>query len=322
MELGSSCRVSVDSIEFDLSTLTRNYPLTWTDRYTGVSYDATVCNSASLLSRRCPMVDAVATESNTCKVYGIYSALELTEYLIPEDPKAGVVLTYGGGGLCHSATTSKQSATFMIACDMNLPDPNGELYKVESSVDDCQHIFYFRGPAGCGSEADESSGGDKQSTGGWSIFGYILLAVTLYCCVGMAYNMRTEGSEGIDSIPHIELIRSACSSFSTGMSEAVEQASPALASAGSTGARMANQSISAISRSVAKAADKYVPPSLGDQIKAAVPTSAPWGPKKPTANYTALYDKSVAEAAEAQAPLQGVEENEEGETTVSFGTDV
>jgi hypothetical protein len=208
------CTVSVDSgangvtVDFDLSSLERPYGLTWTDRYTGVTYDATVCNSARIMSSKCSIQNAVAMESDTCKAYGRYDTLMLTDFMDENRPENGVILSYGGGANCQSSTSAKSSAVFMIACEQSPRNPDNMLFKVESSPDGCQHIFYFQGPAGCGkTQKSSTGGGGSSSSSGGMIFLYCLLALAAYFGLGWVYNSQVEGAEGVDAVPHIDYLR-------------------------------------------------------------------------------------------------------------------
>lgn len=213
------CTISVDSsannviVDFDLTSMERPYGLTWTDRYTGMAYEATICNSARLMSSKCSIQNAVAMESNTCKAYGRYDSLVLTNFLDANHPENGIMLTYGNGGNCLSSTSGKSSVTFMIACEPNQRNSESMLYKVESSPDGCQHIYYFQGPAGCGKSRPQPSGGGGSSTSsnGGMIFLYCLLAVVVYFGLGTIYYRQMEGAEGMDAVPHIEYLRKASS---------------------------------------------------------------------------------------------------------------
>jgi len=132
----------------------------------------------------------------------------LTEFLDDAHPENGIVLTYGNGGNCQSSISGKSSATFMIACESSMRNPDNMLTKVESSPDGCQHIFYFQSQAGCGKGKKQvvAGGGDSSSSGGM-IFLYCLLGVAAYFLLGALYNNRVDGAEGVDSVPHIDYLR-------------------------------------------------------------------------------------------------------------------
>lgn len=209
----SACKVSVNNaVEFDLSPLmSKDEPHQWRDSATGTIYEATICNSMRLLDGHCGVDNAVATESYTCDVYGRYDAWQLTSFLDEANPKSGVMLSYGNGGQCHSTTAGKSSAIFMIACDISATSFGAALNKVESSSDDCQHMFYFTSLAGCGYDKVDQGGNDASGTQGLGTAGIVILtiiaAMLLYCSIGAAYKRSVYGSTGVESLPHIELCR-------------------------------------------------------------------------------------------------------------------
>ena len=126
-----SCKITVsDTVEFDLSPLENTESHYWTDSATGTSYEATVCNSARLLPSRCSLNNAVAIESGTCIAYGTYDALQLTDFLDERRYQDGLMLSYGNGVSCHSSTSGKGSAIFMIECDRTVSRQSDMLYKV------------------------------------------------------------------------------------------------------------------------------------------------------------------------------------------------
>lgn len=94
------CKIDVDNaVQFDLSPL-KNERLahSFKDSLTGTIFLATLCNSYPLLEPSCSIKDAVASESNKCIAYGRYDSVELTTYMNANEPRNGVMISYGNGG--------------------------------------------------------------------------------------------------------------------------------------------------------------------------------------------------------------------------------
>ena len=80
--------------------------------------------------------------------------------------------------------------------------------QVEASPDDCQHIYYFRSPAGCGTSVQSGgSGGDTSLSSSMVVFIIILCIISLYCIGGVIYKQQLHGTSGLESIPHVDSIR-------------------------------------------------------------------------------------------------------------------
>ena len=178
---------------------------------------------------------------------------------------------------------------FIIQCDSSVTNVNDMLYNVEVSADECDHVYYFRSPAGCGVDISSSSSHGKSTFPAVGIFFIVFtVSIALYCGVGIWHKKKTFGASGVEAIPHIDLIRTAyreyaywcvyISNWATGQSN---HTNPFVQEHGHGTTTTSVKSVPA----PAKKPASYVPPMMLPGQRAA---------KSKSANYMLLYNSNVS----------------------------
>ena len=213
----SSCIHRVGDYQVDLSSLqtSADAPLRFVSPDGGRIYLANVCGSARVLGSACKGVeDAVAGVEQSCEQYGRVSQ-EQGHYTFIDSahPEKGVSVSYGGGSRCASPLSPYWTVTFHFICDVEARIPSKALWGVDQEPNSCHFSYYFRTPAACPVYVGGGGGGGGEMGGrcGFSSFAFLLtllLVMGLMAYVGLGmYKARCLGAEGLDCVPHIEVVR-------------------------------------------------------------------------------------------------------------------
>lgn len=175
---------------------------------------------------------------------------------------------------------------FIIECDPSATNFQNMLYNVEVSADECDHVYYFKSPAGCGIDISSSSSAQNRFPTLGIVFIVFTALLAVYCGVGIWHKKKTLGASGVEALPHIDLIRAAyreyaywCLYFSNWFSGQSNHTNPFVEVQGTTSSSAATLPVKT------KKSISYIPPVILPGQRAA---------KSKSANYMLLYNSQVS----------------------------
>jgi len=123
------------------------------------------------------------------------------------------------------ACPAKRATEFRLTCARNERLGSASTPVVRAEFEPCKMIIHLETAEVCSPVAteppsttggvrpapndqgvdDSGAAGDKEGIGAFSVLLIILfLSLSIYCCLGIAQNVRNEGRHGVDAIPHRE----------------------------------------------------------------------------------------------------------------------
>jgi len=198
---GSSCVYTAATGEkFDLTPMKHDdhdYTGTTTGGY---AYRFNVCGNTVKLCNSQP-APASKWRGTKCNNLGDPSTQSVT-LLNAADPTQGLRLQYSQGDICKRQVDGQmeigsRTVTYEVTCDWG--EHPGSLKTIkETSM--CEYLIEFSSMHAC-----PISGGHGMLGGrGWRLITLLIVAVVLYCGVGIYLNGRNEGKHGVEAIPHIK----------------------------------------------------------------------------------------------------------------------
>jgi len=192
----SSCQFSPPGtgLQFDLSAMAQTeHDFTGTTGG-GYVYRFNVCKNTLKV---CSDKPAPASKWRGSKCNNLGDADTMKMSLLDEhQPTKGLRLAFEQGDICKKQSELGQTemgsrvVTYEVYCDASEP---GKLREIQE-VSMCEYKVLFDSKAACPVSSGRPSG--------WSMIAIFVVAVAMYCAIGIAYNKYFLAMQGLDAIPN------------------------------------------------------------------------------------------------------------------------
>jgi len=166
----------------------------------GYTYRFNVCSGTVKVCNR-QAAPASKWRGSKCNNLGDMQTQEFS-LIDPTDPYKGLKVMYKDGDICKKQVNGQmeigsREVTYEIQCDSG--QSPGMLKHIQE-VSMCDYTIQFASKAGC----PTSAGGGPH---GWTLIFWILFGACAYLGIGIAYNWKQHGLQGVEAVPNLAFWR-------------------------------------------------------------------------------------------------------------------